>query len=440
MTNNPDTAEAAGSGFTLEVFGNEYLAPGTGEVDAIVTVTSTPGAASTGLPAAATAVVIAVDESGSMRQPIAKMVEAQRATAAALDALPDGASFAVIAGSHVARRVYPVDRPLAVADAATRQAARAEVDRMAPNGGTAIGSWLRLAGELLAGHQGINHVILLTDGKNEHETPEQLQSTLEASAGQFTCDCRGVGTDWVVQELRRVSSALLGSVDIVREPAGLVDDFREMITAAAARSVPDVTLRLWTPRGATIRFVKQVSPSIEDLTGRRVEAGGPLRGDYPTAPWGAESRDYHVSVEVTPGAVGDEMLAARVTLLRTSAAGQEQLGQGLVRALWTEDGSLSARINPEVAHYTDQAELAEAIQDGLDARKRGDVRTATAKLGRAWKLANASGNDGTAKLLSSVVEVVDPATGTVKLRGSVDKADEMTLDTRSTKTVRVGRR
>jgi von Willebrand factor type A C-terminal domain len=42
----------------------------------------------------------------------------------------------------------------------------------------------------------------------------------------------------------------------------------------------------------------------------------------------------------------------------------------------------------------------------------------------------------TAKLLAKVVDVVDPATGTVRLKKKVDDADEMALDTRSTKTVR----
>jgi hypothetical protein len=100
---------------------------------------------------------------------------------------------------------------------------------------------------------------------------------------------------------------------------------------------------------------------------------------------------------------------------------------------------LSTRINSNVAHYTGQAELAQVIQDGLEARKQGDEELATAKLGRAVKLAQDSGNDDTAKLLAKVVDVVDAATGTVRLKRKVDDADEMALDTRSTKTVRTKR-
>jgi hypothetical protein len=126
------------------------------------------------------------------------------------------------------------------------------------------------------------------------------------------------------------------------------------------------------------------------------------------------------------------MLAARVSLM----VGPDVVGQGLVRAIWTEDEALSTRINSQVAHYTGQAELAQVIQEGLEARKGGDEDTATAKLGRAVALAEKSGNEGTAKLLAKVVDVVDAASGTVRLKKAVNDADEMALDTRSTKTVR----
>lgn len=113
------------------------------------------------------------------------------------------------------------------------------------------------------------------------------------------------------------------------------------------------------------------------------------------------------------------------------------LAQGLVRAVWTDDLASSTAISPQVAHYTGQAELAQAIQQGLEARKLGDVDGATAKLGRAVQLASASGNADTARLLAKVVDVVDAAAGTVRLKAKVADADEMTLETRSTQTVRV---
>jgi hypothetical protein len=163
-----------------------------------------------------------------------------------------------------------------------------------------------------------------------------------------------------------------------------------------------------------------------------VPAPVPQSRDYPTGSWGPESRDYHICVAVRPGEIGDEMLAARVTI----AVDGGTRAKGLVRAIWTDEEALSTRIDQQVAHYTGQAELARAVREGLQARKDGDVVTATARLGRAVALATESGHADTARLLRQVVEVDDPVTGTVRLKAVVDDADEMALDTRSTKTIR----
>ena len=437
--------------FDVDIFQNEFLADGAREVNAIVTVTATGGGTSGGRPlptdagpqgeaAPSSAVVIMVDCSGSMEYPASKMRGARDATAAAVDTVRDGIAFAVVAGTHEAKEVYPGDGALAVADPATRAAAKEALRRLTPGGGTAMGSWLAKADRLFLTRRdiAIRHAILLTDGKNEHESAADLDKVIERVTGHFTADCRGVGTDWRVDELRRISSALLGSVDIVAEPSGLVDDFRAMMENAMGKQVADVALRVWTPANAVVKFVKQVAPSVEDLTGRRADAG-PRAGDYPTGSWGDESRDYHVCIEVPAAAVGNVMLAARISLVLPQPAGNppEVLSQGLVKAVWTDDLASSTRISPQVAHYTGQAELASSIQEGLAAHRAGDLDRATAKLGAAVRIAHAIGNEGTLKLLQKVVDVVDPKEGTVRFRKDVSAADSMTLETRSTKTVRV---
>jgi hypothetical protein len=417
--------------FTADVYQNEFLAMGATDADAVVTVT-----AADVRPAAETvdaAEIVIVDESGSMATPGVKLRAAKQATVAAIDTIRNDVAFAVIAGSESARTIYPTEG-LAIASSETRVEAKEAVRKVRALGGTAIGAWLMRARELFeTAPAGMRHAILLTDGQNQHETPEELERALDACAGVFQCDCRGVGTDWEVAELRLIASRLLGTVDIVADPDGLAADFRAMTARAMGRGTADVALRVWTPRGATVTFVKQVAPTIEDLTDRAAPVDE-LTSDYPTGAWGDESRDYHVRVQVTPRGAGDEMLAARLSLV---VEGQV-VAQGLVRAIWTEDAELSTRINPEVAHYSGQAELAEVIQEGLEARRAGDEATATFKLGRAVQLASDSGNDGTLQLLGRVLEIEDAPTGTVRLRGHVEDVDEMSLDTRSTRTVRVG--
>ena len=223
------------STFTTECFQNEYLPLGGSEVNAIVTVTSDGAAGETSQPEGAEIVII--DTSGSMSAPRRKLEAARDATSVAIDCIRDGVAFGVIAGTDVARAVYPTDGTLVPASAQTRADAKSALRRLKAQGGTAIGSWLTLAGTLFATVPGRScHAILLTDGENQHESDEQLDRTLAELEGRFQCDCRGVGTDWRVSELRRVASALLGSVGIIANPEDMAGDFRALMQTAMGKA------------------------------------------------------------------------------------------------------------------------------------------------------------------------------------------------------------
>ncbi|WP_261576188.1 VWA domain-containing protein [Frankia gtarii] len=426
--------------FTCAVSQNEFLAQGVGEVHAVITVSaSSEGTAGDGeRPAAGTvpgaapsaAEVIILDCSGSMDYPQSKIIEARRAARAAIDTLPDGVAFAVVEGTEKARVVYPESPVLVTATAETRAAAGRAVARLRPHGGTSMGRWLRLTAKLMASRpDAIGHAILLTDGQNG-ESAAALEASLAACEGAFQCDCRGVGADWQVDELRQISTRLLGTVSLLREPAQMADDFRALIAKALARGVADVALRVWTPKGSTTRFLRQVSPEVDDLMPRAVEVN-PFTRDHPTGAWAAGTREYHLCVDVPPADVGDERLAARVSLV----VGDEVVSQARVRAVWTEDAELSTRIDGVVAHYTGQAELARAVQDGLAARRAGDEVSAVTLLGRAARIAAAADDGAMLDRLGKVVEIDDPVTGSVRLRRDVEKLDEMDLDAGSTLTV-----
>ena len=154
-----------------------------------------------------------------------------------------------------------------MASAATRAEAKAAAARLIANGGTAIGTWLDLARTVFERSQSeVKHAILLTDGQDQHETREQLLSYLRRCEGRFICDSRGVGNDWVADELRLVASTLLGTADGLENPSDLPAAFEAMTGAAMGKAVADVALRVWAPAGSRIRFVKQAFPQVEDLT------------------------------------------------------------------------------------------------------------------------------------------------------------------------------
>ncbi|MFG1818004.1 VWA domain-containing protein [Kribbella sp. NPDC049174] len=420
--------------FTASVYQNEFLPDGGTDVHAIVTVDCS-GAGAAGQSGSGDAgEIIIVDTSGSMGADGVRA--AAHAAQTALDQILDGVWFAVISGNDRAQLAFPPSpEPVMVKmDQFTRQAAKDAVSRFYADGGTAMGTWLRLASRVFATVPSLTqkHAILLTDGENQHETPAVLTQTIEAVTGQFQCDCRGVGVAWQVDEVRRIATALLGTVDIIPAPDQLAAEFSKLIQNAMSRGVAQADLRVWAPQGAQVLFVRQVAPTVEDLTSRRTAVNA-LTSSYPTGSWGDESRDYHVAIRLAAKAIGQEQLAARVQL----ALGDDVVAQGLVKALWSADEALTTRISPEVAHYTGQTELAEAIQEGLAAKAAGDTATATTKLGRAVQLAAQTGNEEATTRLRKVVDIEDQDTGTVRLKRTVEKADEMALDTASTKTTRV---
>jgi hypothetical protein len=421
--------------FTSMVYQNEFLAENSTDVNAIVRITCAEAGVAGQTGVGDVGEIVIVDTSASMD--LVNMQAAKDAAMVAVDTILDGTYFAIIAGNHRAYLAYPrvTSGPGMVRmTPETRTEAKTAIAAFRADGGTAMGAWLLLARSLFASIPTLagKHAILLTDGENHNESTTQLESAIRQCLGEFQVDCRGIGTDWQVSEIRKIATALLGTVDMIPTPKDLPRVFQELITRSMARGVPDAHLRVWVPQNAKILFVRQVSPTVEELTGRgqMIDA---LTAGYPTGAWGDETRDYHVSVRLPAKSAGTEQLAARVQL----ATGTAILTQGLVKAKWSVDAGLTTHINPEVAHYTGQTELASAIQEGLAARSQGDDRTATQKLGRAAQLAQQTGNAEATKRLAKVVDIVDADTGKVTIKAGVGKEDEMALDTASTRTTRI---
>lgn len=417
--------------FKAEVFQNQFLPLGASEVHAIMTVTA---GQSMGAQGSGRLFGILCDVSGSMEG--VKILAARAAITKLVSMLPEDCSFFIVSGSDTAKLIAPV----APATATNKDRAIAAVRQVRADGGTTISVWLGAALKQFQTQPGaMKQALLLTDGQNDEMDGQRLEKVLSDCEGVFQCDCRGVGTDWKVDQLRRIANKLLGTTDIIPAPAQIEADFQAILTKALGKSVSDVFLRLWTPQGANVLYCKEVSPEIVDLTQRARQLKPQVR-DYPTGAWGkSEARDFHFCIEVKPGAAGDEVLAGRASLIYSLAGVENKAAEARILAVWTEDEQKSTKIDRMVAHYTGQAELAQSIQEGLDARGRGDVEQATALLGKAVKIAHESGNESTAKLLRSVVDIQDAEKGTVRLKTSVAKEDEMALETRSTKTARIAK-
>jgi hypothetical protein len=423
--------------FKIEAFQNRYLAPGSTRVDAIVSITADPN-----LQAARELVVgFILDKSGSMAG--GRIEAVQGAVTKAISMLGDGTWFFVVAFDGNA---YVTIRETQ-ANAQTKQWAAGQVAQLQASGGTAMSTGLRAARTIFErAPNAIRQCVFLTDGKNEGEKPPAVMEELAHCEGVFECDCWGVGTDWQVGEVQTIAQHLLGKASLIPSPEGVEAAFRGAIEKASGKALKDVRVRLWTPQGASIGFVKQVNPTIEELTAKGRDVSAQVR-EYMTGSWaGGETRDFHVTVDVKAGKVGDEMLAARpsVAYAESTASGwvekEDKAAEARIFATWTADETLSSRLDHTVAHYTGQDELAAAIQKGLELREQGQEAQATQLLGRAVKIAHQSNNTEMTQRLAKVVDVVDAGSGTVRLKKDVKKAATMDLQLESRTTKRVAKR
>ena len=107
---------------------------------------------------------------------------------------------------------------------------------------------------------------------------------------QLLGHARGVGVDWKVAEIRKIAQALLGTVDIIGDPGQMGAVFADLMRSSMARGVANAELRVWIPQGAQVLFIRQVSPTVEDLTHRGTPVNQ-LTMSYPTGAWADEERD-----------------------------------------------------------------------------------------------------------------------------------------------------
>ena len=435
----------------IEAFLNPWMPAGGSRVDAVLSV-SAPGAEEDAAPVRRV-VGLALDVSPSMATPRkAPKIDAMRPAAQiAVEQLQDGDEFFVVAFSARAWTLVPLTR----ATKEAKRAACALIARLSVDNGTCISSALNAARtEALKAPGAVCQLLLMTDGENNPDDAAGLAAAVRACEGVFQAHCRRFGApdgaadgdearmrDQSIAELKNISQRLLGTVSMIAGAEGLAKDFRDTFEKARAKSAADVRLRLRMPGSCSLRSLKQGYPVEIDITPRRVQVDQ-WTAEFPLGDLGREPQDYCATFDVAPLAVGEQMRAARAGVWRRDPA-TGQMAEAAVASVtvqWTDDVGATARIDPQVAHYTGQGEKARAIEEGLQALSAGDIATATVRLGRAAQLAAISGDDETTKRLAKVVDVVDAEQGTVTVRRNLARADLMGLDAGATSTVRVGKR
>ncbi|MPY57992.1 VWA domain-containing protein [Streptomyces spongiae] len=368
--------------------------------------------------------VLVVDCSSSMAYPQEKMRAAHQAAVAALRMLPDGTPFAVVRGTQSADMIYP--RTTTMARASARHRARAEraVHDQIAGGGTCIGSWLDLSRRLLTESDApIGHVLLLTDGKNQHDELMPLADVLEACAGRFVCDAWGIGDGWDGRELLRITSRLHGQTSSVQEEEALPREYEQLMHRLLAKSIPELVISVTPMAGAGVRYLKQVFPTEVELA--PVDTGGDGRRRFVTRAWGDETRRYQLCLSADPTGRprGEDLQLAVVSLDVPGGDGVELTPAQPCVVHWTDDVALSEHSDIQVEHFEQHQRLGEAVAAATDAHRGGDRDLARHHLGRAVQLAHAIGADQALGRLEQLVEVVDAEAGRVRLRPGVAAVD-----------------
>jgi hypothetical protein len=375
-----------------------------------------------------------------------KVRQAAHAAGAAVDVLRDGVSFAVIAGESSARMVYPEgpEPGLAVASAATRAAAKRALAGVRASGGTNMSTWLGLADRLFAASDvRLKHALMLTDGQNM-EGATALSRALQACAGHFVCDCRGVGEDWELDQLKQIAAALRGGWKPIAKPEELAEDFREVTSALMRKRTTDVVLRILKPPASKLVELSRVFPDIEDLMPHALPNGRAI--DVPLGAWApGEQRAYRVQFEIAQEDIKIENEArAAAAVVQLVGRGQDEDETELaarvpVYVAWTSKVVNALRIHPVVAQYTGQEELSTATRTAMESLAARDA-DAEDKLGHVVALAFRLHRDDILELISQVAYIDDPETGAVRLRPAsvVQQSTLFKMEWLSTQTSRFG--
>jgi Ca-activated chloride channel family protein len=421
--------------FALEVDAPPDLAFDETRADALITVTAR-AAAEAAAPETPAAEILIMDRSLSMVGH-GKLDEAKRAMCAAIDTLRDGTLLGIVAGHHKAEVIFPATGGLARVDAEAREAARLQVEGQLAAGGTAIGQWLACADRLFASVTApgtVRHAVLYTDGKDEHETPEELGTVLEACTDRFVCDARGLGEDWDYAELLRITEALHGSAEAIVTVSDLTQDFTGLMRQAQRIVVPRVYLGLRLNDRFRLEFVRQTHPVEAELTARQhhdTEIHVPLGSWPPEA-----ARQYQVSLRFDPDTltVDETLRAARITLHAEQPDGTRRPCSG------TEAMAVRRRPTPgygiprsaNLTRVENERELGMAMRACADARQQGDLERADRELRIALALAEDLGDTTRLRLLRDV-STTGPD-GRVRLRRDASRGQMQRLGLESTRT------
>ncbi|MBD1936633.1 VWA domain-containing protein [Microcoleus sp. FACHB-68] len=337
-----------------------------------------------------------LDHSGSMSgRPLETVKQAAHRL---VDRLNPGDRLSVVAFDHRAKVIVSNQ---AIED---RGRVKKQIDKLHPEGGTAIDEGLKLGiDELAKGKKDrISQAFLLTDGENEHgDNNRCLKLAQLATDHKLTLNTLGFGDHWNQDILEKIADAAGGNLAYIERPDQAIDVFSRLFSRIQSVGLTNAYLLLSLMpkvRLAELKPIAQVIPDAIELPVQReadriVVRLGDLMKDAP--------RVILANLYLAQLAQGRQTIANLQIRYDDPAAGVEGVLSEVVPVDANFLSVYQPAINPEVQQHI--LALAKYRQTQLAEAKlqQGDRAGAATMLQTAAKTALQMGDKGAATVLQS---------------------------------------
>ncbi len=353
-----------------------------------------------------TAISLICDVSGSMQG--AKFNSMIETTENLLLTLPDNLTFNIVIFDNNAHEVLPMTRIQHNTDRNELvQNFRRSIKRFSIFGGTSMSTGIRTALQSQSIVRGniTRYGIFLTDGQNTEPEAQLAAAVKEAANSQLHLCAYGYGNDWEPKSLTKMAEITQGWMPkAVPNPTDLRKEFVALVARMAKTVATDVALQIWTPTGAKILSLSQAYPQW--VKGEAAPQGDGHTWVVPVPPMSdKDHRDFVVHIELA--SVGAKVVACKPSVVYIS--GGQRIEEKGDQSTWiilqqTLDTNMTNQVNPVVAGYLGQGQLAASTKAMTEALDAGDKKAAERHRTEALEIAQATGN-------KAMTEVLDAASG-----------------------------
>jgi uncharacterized protein YegL len=386
--------------FSFKSYYNPNISPATNSFWGVVSIAANEAPQQT---AQDTVISLICDVSGSMQG--AKFNSMIETVENLLMTSPDGVSLNIVVFDNNAHEVLPLTR---IATNTSRdglvQNFRRSIKRLSIFGGTSMSTGVRQAIQAQALVRGnvARYGIFLTDGQNTEPEAQLAAAVKEAATIQMHLCAYGYGNDWDPKQLTKMAEITQGwEPKAVPNPSDLKKEFIALVARMAKTVATDVALQLWTPAGAKILSLSQAYPQW--VKGEAAPTGDGHTWVVPVPPMSAKDhRDFVVHIELAQ--VGARVVACKPAVVYvTNGQRVEEKGD---QATWlilqqTTDANLINQVNPVVAGYLGQGQLAASTRAMTEAIEGGDQKAAERHRTEALEIAQATGNKHMTEVLEA---------------------------------------